>query len=629
MKINVTYDSSVASAPAQFVPDVNIAVNYIQSLFPDEPASFNITIGYGESGGNSLGSSTLGLAVTYLINEPYSTVRNALIADAASGSASLPTNSPYSGTMRVSTAEDKALGLYSSSNIDGNIGFSNTLPFDYDYNQTPAAGTYYFVGVVEHEIGHVMGRICGLNNPGYYSAMDLFRYASPGVHPGQPNGSPPYAYFSTDNGATSLASIYNGSSAGSTADWDGSNIPNGGVDAFRAFTPSGVLEPFTSTDFTLMDALGWGEAPSPPPPPPPPPISADMIMRNGGNGNYQIYNIGNNSIMGTASLGQVGLEWRVAGVGAFYGIDTSDMILRNSNTGAFWDYNINNNQIVSSAPMGQVGLEWQVAGFGNFGGDFNKSDMLMRNGNTGAFWVYDINNNQIVSSNAMGQVGLEWQVAGFGNFGRTANETDMLMRNSNTGVFWVYDISNNQIVSSNAMGQVGLEWQVAGFGNFGGTANETDMLMQNRNTGAFQVYDISNNQIVSSGAMGQVGLEWQVVAFGNFFGTGADTDMLMQNRNTGAFQVYDISNNQIFGSSAMGQVGLEWQMAGAASRISAIATPDDAGTITTSEDIGTTALLAQTMATMGSGNSGIESFNPVPLGGEAPQPSSLLVPPQA
>ena len=40
-------------------------------------------------------------------------------------------------------------------------------------------------------------------------------------------------------------------------------------------------------------------------------------------------------------------------------------------------------------------------------------------------------------------------------------------------------------------------------------------------------------------------------------------------------------------------------------------------------------LLAQTMATMGSGNSGIESFNPVPLGGEAPQPSSLLVPPQA
>ena len=38
------------------------------------------------------------------------------------------------------------------------------------------------------------------------------------------------------------------------------------------------------------------------------------------------------------------------------------MLMRNSNTGAFEIYDITNNGITSAAPMGQVGLEWSVAG---------------------------------------------------------------------------------------------------------------------------------------------------------------------------------------------------------------------------------------------------------------------------
>ena len=127
------------------------------------------------------------------------------------------------------------------------------------------------------------------------------------------------------------------------------------------------------------------------------------------------------------------MEWQVAGLGGFYGTDTSDMILRNSNTGAFEVYDISNNKITVAAAMGQVGLEWTVAGFGDFSGNPGETDMLMRNSNTGAFEVYDISNNAITSAASMGQVGLEWTVAGFGDFSGNANETDMLMRNSNTG----------------------------------------------------------------------------------------------------------------------------------------------------------------------------------------------------
>jgi hypothetical protein len=39
------------------------------------------------------------------------------------------------------------------------------------------------------------------------------------------------------------------------------------------------------------------------------------------------------------------------------------LILRNVNTGAFQVYNVANNQIIGSASLGQVGLDWQLGGF--------------------------------------------------------------------------------------------------------------------------------------------------------------------------------------------------------------------------------------------------------------------------
>ncbi|HEY5065750.1 MAG TPA: hypothetical protein VIJ04_13110 [Xanthobacteraceae bacterium] len=88
------------------------------------------------------------------------------------------------------------------------------------------------------------------------------------------------------------------------------------------------------------------------------------------------------------------------------------MLMRNSNTGAFEVYDIVNNAITSFAPMGQVGLEWSIAGFGDFSGKANETDMLMRNSNTGVFELFDINNNTIAAAGPIGQVGLEWSIGG-------------------------------------------------------------------------------------------------------------------------------------------------------------------------------------------------------------------------
>ncbi|HVU41264.1 MAG TPA: hypothetical protein VHD86_09480 [Xanthobacteraceae bacterium] len=337
------------------------------------------------------------------------------------------------------------------------------------------------------------------------------------------------------------------------------SLVNGGA-TLASFTLSGQ---YSSGNFQVAYDGSGGTLIEVVNPPPPPVTTADMIMRNGSNGDYEIYDLGNNAIQAAYALTQTATTWQVAGLGGFDGTDTTDMLLR-SGSGAFEIDDVSNNNVTATVSMGQVGQEWVVAGFGDFSGNPGETDMLMRNSNTGRFEVYDISNNTITKAAPMGQVGLEWQVAGFGDFSSHPGETgDMLMRNSNTGQFEVYDISNNTITSAGPMGQVGLEWQVAGFGDFSGNANETDMLMRDTNNGKFEIYDISNNTIASAAPMGQVGMEWQVAGFGPINGAGA-SDMLMRNVNTGAFEIYDIANNSITNATGMGQVGLEWSVAGIA-----------------------------------------------------------------
>ena len=371
-----------------------------------------------------------------------------------------------------------------------------------------------------------------------------------------------------------------------------------------AFTLSGQ---YTSADFVASSDGNGGTLIQVVNPPPPASTTADMIMRDSGSGNYEIYDLGSNAILAAYGLGQVGLQWQVAGVGGFNGSDTSDMILRETSgtlAGSFEVYDISNNNITNSAAMGQVGTEWQVAGFGDFSSSAGETDMLMRDAGNGAFEVYDIRNNAITSAASMGQVGLEWQVAGFGDFSGNANESDMLLRNSNTGQFEIYDIRNNAITSAASMGQVGIEWQVVGFGDFSGNANETDMLMRDSDTGQFEIYDISHNAIYNAAAMGQVGLEWQVAGFGPIDGAGA-SDMLMRDTTTGAFEIYDIARNQLTTAASMGQVGIEWSVAG-------IAADPPVGV----------SQMAQAMASMASGGN-VAPDNSSPLG----QPAALSIAP--
>ena len=183
MIINVTFDSSVGSAPAGFIATVDAVVQFYETQFTD-PITVNIDVGYGEVDGQALGSGALGESITYLNSFSYAQLRSALAADATSAAdqtavASLPSSNP-AGTANfwVATAEAKALGLAgASSSLDGFIGFSSA-PNIFDYNNADGvtAGQYDFFGVVAHEISEVLGRLV-LGGSGY-SPLSLFDYSA-------------------------------------------------------------------------------------------------------------------------------------------------------------------------------------------------------------------------------------------------------------------------------------------------------------------------------------------------------------------------------------------------------------------------------------------------------------------
>ena len=164
---NVTYDPSIASAPAGFVPAFQDAIALYQTTYTD-PITINMNVGWGEIRGNPLNPGNLGQSNT---NQPafysYGQVRSALISDGRSAAdfqavSTLGVTDPTGGRrFTMSNAEAKALGLLPGNalGIDGWVGFNSTATWTFDPNNRAVAGADDFIGVAEHEIAEVMGHL--------------------------------------------------------------------------------------------------------------------------------------------------------------------------------------------------------------------------------------------------------------------------------------------------------------------------------------------------------------------------------------------------------------------------------------------------------------------------------------
>jgi hypothetical protein len=262
LTINPTFGAGVtAQAQAAF----NFAAAEFQNTYTD-PITINITVNAGNSG---LGSS---LTNFQFVAGNYGGLTAALIADntahpSADGNISVgPTGSidtrpdPTGGsTFAMAFAEAKSLGLRAGNDAatDGIFTYNSLLTYTFDPNNRMVAGAFDFIGVAEHEISEIMGRIPGLGiasvtgSPLFFP-YDLFRYTGNDTRGITNTGAG--NFFSIDNGVTNLHG-YNNATAngGDPQDWDASN-PS---DPYNAFTGPNQGHAITSYDITALDVIGY------------------------------------------------------------------------------------------------------------------------------------------------------------------------------------------------------------------------------------------------------------------------------------------------------------------------------------------------------------------------------------
>jgi len=254
---NFTWGANIPAADlANVQAATRYAANQIKAALNDD-VTLNITVngmagGVGQSSAPLLGPCTFAQVKTALAGDRTSAEDNVAVR-------SLPLSDPTGGSyFQMSRGLGKGLGLLAGADAasDGTFSFGTGYAYSFDPNNRAQEGKYDFIGVAEHELTELMGRVVRVNSTGNgWRPMDLFRFTASGR---SASASDAEVYFSSDS-TTLLRKFNPNGNGGDLGDWASGQ----GNDAFNAFAATGARQDMSPVDLRLMDVIGWNLVPEP------------------------------------------------------------------------------------------------------------------------------------------------------------------------------------------------------------------------------------------------------------------------------------------------------------------------------------------------------------------------------